>query len=330
MAASEDIDLELIAAFIDGRLSGAEREQVVRLLAESEAAFEVYADAVRIRADLEGETPATDRHTESLDEHRRRRTSHWWVSALPLAAAAALLIAILPRMQARGSQAGLDFSAESIVVPLLSPASDRLTATPTAGQASARTELAVALGPAWDEQNRTVFRGGGGALVDTAVALRLGVRATDLQLALTLGERDRASRILADMSDLLKSVRLSETAQADYDRLRARITAGDSVNQIADAASQADQGLGALLGSQWFGYGKWFAASELAARARSKSFFASSQTKAFLQSTIASGSLAPEDVALLRQVIGLGPDLSDAEFDQIRGVFAELIRRHGG
>ena len=102
------------------------------------------------------------------------------------------------------------------------------------------------------------------------------------------------------------------------------------MNQIARAASQADHGLNTLLGSHWFGYGKWFAASELAARARSKNFFSSSQTNEFLQSTIASGNLAPEDVTLLRQVVALGPNPSDAEFDKVRGVFADLIRRHGG
>ena len=52
MAASEDIDLELIAAFMDGRLKGAERERAIKLLRDSEAAFEVYADALRARADL--------------------------------------------------------------------------------------------------------------------------------------------------------------------------------------------------------------------------------------------------------------------------------------
>ena len=42
MAATDEFDPDLVAAFIDGRLSGAERERVVRLLAESEEAFEIY------------------------------------------------------------------------------------------------------------------------------------------------------------------------------------------------------------------------------------------------------------------------------------------------
>ena len=70
MAAPENIDLELIAAFIDGKLAGAERERVVKLLGESEHAFEIYADAVRTRDDVgRGGNPSVI----SLDDHRDPR-----------------------------------------------------------------------------------------------------------------------------------------------------------------------------------------------------------------------------------------------------------------
>jgi hypothetical protein len=52
MKASEDYDLELIAAFIDSRLTGIERDRAVKALTESSAALQIYADAVNTCADV--------------------------------------------------------------------------------------------------------------------------------------------------------------------------------------------------------------------------------------------------------------------------------------
>ena len=41
------VDLELLAAFIDGRLSGEERARAVKMLADSDEALEVFASALR-------------------------------------------------------------------------------------------------------------------------------------------------------------------------------------------------------------------------------------------------------------------------------------------
>ena len=44
-------DLELIAAFIDGRLSAEERARAMKLLADSDEALELFASALRHQAD---------------------------------------------------------------------------------------------------------------------------------------------------------------------------------------------------------------------------------------------------------------------------------------
>src|ERR1051325_9183301 len=84
-------DLELIASFIDGRLAPADRERAIKMLASSEAAFEVFAAAVRAREDA---TPDVVPITSARRRGRRRR---WWL-LLPAAAAAALMVAILPKV----------------------------------------------------------------------------------------------------------------------------------------------------------------------------------------------------------------------------------------
>src|SRR5262249_10105322 len=114
MAATDEFDPDLVAAFIDGRLSGAERDRVVRLLAESEAAFEIYADAVRARGDLhaDGIVPLPDPRPEP------RPRPQWWMVGAPIAAAAALVIAVLPPIQTSLDNAMFAMAAESIAKPL--------------------------------------------------------------------------------------------------------------------------------------------------------------------------------------------------------------------
>jgi hypothetical protein len=308
MATTEHFDPDLMAAFIDGRLSGAERERVVRLLAESEEAFEVYSDAVMARRDLEDD-PAV-----SLAAHRERRSRRWWIAGIPAAAAAALVVALFPAVQARRADATLAMRAESITQPLTS-----------------RPQLAVALGTTWDEGRWSVNRGGGSTVVDSTAALRLGVRATDLQVALAVGDRERAGRVAADMVAQLGSVNLSDAMVAEYGDLQKRITNGDSIGAIIGAASTADDDLRAFLDSGWYGVGKWLAAGELAARTHSADFFEASETTRFLAAAILGGGFAPDEVAALRRVEGVVTrGVAENDFEMIRETFATLIRRHAG
>jgi hypothetical protein len=311
MAATDEFDPDLVAAFIDGRLSGAERERVVRLLAESEEAFEIYADAVRARDDL--------RQSEvvplPLPAPRPAPVRPWWLTAgAPLAAAAALLIAVLPRVQSNLANAAFAMRAESIAQPL-----------------TARPQLATALRSALDEPRWSATRGGVSTFVDSTAALRLGARATDLQVALAVEDRERAGRVAAEMVELLGSVNLSDAARAEYGDLRKRITNGDSIGPIVGAAAAADDKLRDFLDSRWYGLGKWFAAGELAARTHSADFFKSTETVRFLDGAIRSGGLAPDEVDALRRVESLAKQgIADNEFETVRETFAKLIQRHAG
>jgi hypothetical protein len=321
MAASEEIDLESIAAFIDGRLTGTERDRVVKLLGESEAAFEIYTEALRTREDL-GDSEAT---VMSLAAHRERRTRRW-VPAASVAAAAVLVLAVFPLMKQRGGGGGasvLEADARSILLPI--------TGSITGRQLVGTTQLATALGPEWDQRDWAVTRGGGTTRADSTTALRLGVRATDLQVALATGDRDRAGRLAGEIDELLASVDLSEGSRADYRGIRAALARGDSIGAVADPAARAENTLEAFLNSPWFGMGKWFAASELAARAHSAAFFHTRATTKFFDEAAGSGRLAPNDLDKLRQVEGLlSHELEADDFDTIRRSFALLIRHYGG
>ena len=312
MAASEELDLELIAAFIDGRLSGIERNRAIKLLRESEAAFEVYADALRARADL-GEADVVP-----INRGARRRPRAWLVG-VPIAAAAALLIAILPRTQMRREPTILISSVESIAAPL---AAVGVAARSRTGAPAMLVELG--------EHKWTVMRGGGSDLPESTTAFRLGVRATDLHLALSDSSRDRAERLADEMVNLLQSVSLADEVRDSYVDVRSHIRDGQSMEQVLRESARAEHNLDELLRSTRFGIGKWFAAAEFAARSHSVEFFTSPRTAQFLDWSIERGRLAPDDVELLRQVKAkVGTGLKDADFEAIRGYFEELIQRHG-
>lgn len=305
--AAEELDLELIAAFIDGRLTGAERDRAVKLLGESDAAFEVYADALRARSDLDAGKVLQIRPP-------RPYSARPWLTIGSVAAAAVLMIAILPSIQARRERA--DFNA---------PASQIASAV------TQRPDLARALPADWDQRQWSVSRGGASRLVDSTMAFRMGVRATDLQVAIAAGDTARASRLTAEINESLNAVELSDAVRVDFSNVSARIAQGASKEQIAASAETAERALGTLLGSFWFDFGRWVAAGELAASTHTGVFFAQRGTETFLKSAARRGGLAPADADLLRQVaLPAGRSAADADFDTIRQNFRTLIERHGG
>ena len=308
MQSSEnDIDLELIAAFIDGRLSGAERERAVKLLASSEAAFEIYSDVLGVQTDLGPEKVVAI-------GPRRERAARRWRTVVPLAAAAVLLIAIVPTVRARRDRALFSSTTIAIAQPLMG-----------------RAESPGVLGPGWDQRNWSVTRGGTSRLVDSTIAFRLGVRAVDLQVAMATGDTVSAGRLADEIVASLVVVPLSESVKADYSALRARLTSSAPRAQFVASASQAEDAMDEFLGSRWFSFGRWFGAGELAARTHAPEFFASERTARFLDWAIERGDLAPNDVELLRQIRLLaGQGVGGDEFDTIRQIYLTLIRRHGG
>jgi hypothetical protein len=302
----QEIDLDLLAALLDGRLSGTERERALRMLSRSEAALAIYADAVRVQAD-----PAV-RQVIPLAAATRRRRRIWSV-AVPLAAAAALAVFVVPRMLSENERALMVASAD-VVAPL-----------------AGRPDLGIALGDEWDQRNWSVTRGGGPSVhPDTTLAFRFGVRALDLRVALELGNATLADRLTGELLGWLESVEFSELVAADYRRFRGRLAGGDASRGLVDEASRLEGDLGGLLNPFWFGFGKWVGGGELAARAREGAFFDSPLTTRVLNDALESGRFAEQDVGALRQIDALRQDDTSGRYDVAREVFRALIRRHGG
>ena len=302
----EEIDLDLLAALLDGRLSGAERERALRLLSRSQAALEIYADAVRVQAD------PTVRQVTPLAAAPRPRPWKWSV-AVPVAAAAALALAVVPRMFTDDDLALMVASAD-VAAPLTS-----------------RADFRAVLGEGWDQRTWSVTRGGGPAPhPDTVMAFRFGVRALDLRIAVELGDLTLADRLTGEMLAWLESEDFMEQAAAGYRRFREQLANGSATEGLIDEASRLEAGLDAGLNPFWFGFGKWVGGGELAARARAGAFFESPLTTRVLNDALESGRFAEEDLGTLRQIDGLRQQSDSSRFETARGLFQALIRRHGG
>ena len=305
------IDLDLIAAFIDGRLGPADRDRAMALLATSEAAFDVFVDATRARAEAGDGVIPIGRSRRWLPGGRRTTL---FVLA-PAAAAAVLLFVVLPRTGARSSR-DTSVSATSLVGAL--GGTDLRAAASTVGAG---------------ERGWSVTRGASSSLADSASAFRLGVQALDLRVAVMADDRSAADRLAGEMLDRIAGIELSQFVAARYTNLRRGI-AGTQREQLLAQVSQAEEALGKLLAGRpadafWFNFGKWSAAAELAAGARSPTFFQSDLSARVINDALSRGGGTRADTSELRRASDLArPNATDHDFQMERDALHSLIKKH--
>lgn len=300
-------DLELIAAFIDGRLTGDDRARAVKLLAESDEALELFTNSLRDQQNVSAP------NVIPLSSVRSRRR---WRVVAPIAAAAALAIVAIPTLYRHGAQ---NQSASSFTAVVVDDAG-----------------FAGALRPGWD-QRWSMTRGDDTPVVvrtaspqENRLAFRLGVRSLDLQIALSHGDTALATRLAGEMVTNLKGIGFSDLVGTSYGDLKTRI-ATDNREQLLERATRAEHDLRELLGTSVqpvYTLGQWSAAAELAAEARNAAFFASKGSMSVLGAA-AGGS--GEDAPTLRAVdTRVKQGLTGAGFDEVRDSLQSLIRRRGG
>lgn len=308
-----NVDLELLAAFIDGRLSGEERARAVKMLANSDEALELFASTIREQRATE---PAVVKVVPITTARRWRQ----WKVMVPAAAAAVLAIVMVPRLVGTGGHAVL--------------------ANEYAMELARDPRFDGGLRAGWEERGWSVTRGGGlsregtatraGSAAESRLAFRLGVRSLDIQVALRRGDTTLAGRLATDILDLLNGVDLSEPVKATYADLKSRL-ATDALARSTERASDAERDLRELLGSASFTFGQWVGAAELAAQTHDASFFESEHGTRFIRSTLPSDSLATEDVEALRSIdarMKAGTD--DRMLEDVRAVLQGIIRRRAG
>jgi hypothetical protein len=311
-----EIDPERIAALLDGRLSGHEREVLLSELASSPEQLALLADASMIAEELrlsssppDSGSAADNRDairrlvaTEAAAPHlslvtaRQRR----WKPAWSAAVAAALLIVIAPWVLRRSG-----FRGESAV---------------PGGSAIARVEPSIPVG--WDGTPWSVTRGASAALTPRARAVRVGARLADLELTVAAG--DSVSRgIVDDIIALVEGVPLSGSVTQVYEVLRDSI--GVAPSQLTPLVERGYDGVSALLGRSDVALGRWLETARIAAVRRNNAFFTSAQTTQMLRDLKAT-AVGQQAQDALSRVAAMLPVSTATDWSSLEAATTELLR----
>ncbi len=305
-----DFDLEELAAFIDGKLTGEARARMVKLLAESEAAHEVFVETVR----FQGEEQQLREGPEVIPIRGRRPAFvGTWMVWVPVAAAASLFLFLgRPLFDSLAGPSALDFSTAQIVAEL-----------------TARGDLGSSLGEGWDQPGWSVTRGAAARLVESERAFRLGVRNVDLQVALGLQDASLADGFLSDIQEWLGEIDLSQAVRVQYATIQGLLSESGPSGALAQLGS-AEVALDEFLASPSLPIGRWSEAARLAAVVREPQFFESEETSRLLDA-MDEQQLPEPDVDALRQIRALIADgIAESDYPELNRLVREIIRRNGG
>lgn len=241
-------DPEVLAAFIDGRLSAQERRQVVEHLDRCEECYEVVAETARFQGE---EVPGARVVTPPSERWGRRQR---WIWA---AAAAAVVVAV-------------------IALPMIGPDTDdvRLSTADLVGSIGGDPELLVR--SRWTPPPALGF-----APDPSDLAFHVGVRLVDLQVATRTGsagavrdELERLERALDGGSRIGRGlVDVIGTARSAVRRGRR----GEMEAAVGAIEARADRSLDPYS----LGFGKWVEAGRLAAAVGDADFFQSTAFAGF-------------------------------------------------
>jgi hypothetical protein len=303
-------DLELLAALIDGRLTGEERARALRLLAESDDALELFASALR-------DQPKPEPGVVPISAARRWRQ---WKVALPVAAAAVLAV-VLPRLITLGGSADFatQFATDFGQAPLAANGAQKVAMVPLNSGWDARgwTTRGVGVRPAAGTSRA-------GSATENKLAFRLGVRTVDLQVALSRGDTAIARRVADEIHDMLNSVSFSPAVADSYDKLREHL-ATDPLPRSIDRASSAEHELRELLHNTPFVFAQWLGAADLAAQTHDAAFFESKNGLRLAESLAGPDTEALQGIAA-RMKVGLDEHALDGVHEDLR----QIIKTRGG
>lgn len=267
------IDDELLAAFIDGRLTGEKRAEVIERLAEDEDAYELYDTVMRVQEELAAEEvpdgPFSE-PTEAPVEPKtpgegpgkarvapfRPRFGRLAIRWLPVAAALALALLAGWWLLRSSLPSSVDLLASF----------DPAKVTPEAARSAPERLEKTFRGESEDER------------ASRAARFKLGARAFDLALAAEAGEQEATERWLKEMPELLGEVDFSFGLPEHYQEIAALLAAGEELADLRDPIAAAETVLEEELDvpeAPLFAFGRWLEAVRFAADHGDRSFLAS-------------------------------------------------------
>jgi hypothetical protein len=259
-------DPERLAALLDGRLKGREREEAIARLAASDEDFEAYADALAISAELnaeeEGVTPITARP--------RRALARRWLAMAAVLAGVALAPWLWTRYTARTDPARFAAEIEAGGLP--------------AG---------------WDASPWGATRGPGDAIAPDARAVRLGARLVDLELAVR-ARSPAAAALASETAMLLEGIPASGPTATIYREIARR--AAEPPEQLEPLLAQGRELVPLLAGVERVELGAWTEAARIAAARGDRDFFESRAARSQLERMAGTPGLEPSARTALERI----------------------------
>jgi hypothetical protein len=246
----ERIDPETLAAFLEGGLAPAERERVMRALAESPEAYADFTEAAAVARDVDvtANTPLEPATVVPIQAAKARRTS-WYVAPILLAAGIAAVV-VVKRGAGVGANTGaaIMLAQATHVVP---------------GPSGAVT---TTLGESWDQPPWSVARGGESGAGDAARAFRAGARYAEMEVAVRAADSAATTRLAETLARAAESVDAGGPIAAQLRDVRVTTTAADR----ARVAARLRSVLGA---SATFDAGVWTETARLSLLSNRLDFF---------------------------------------------------------
>ncbi len=316
-------ELEDLAAFVDGRLTGADRERVVAHVADCDRCREVVAQTMRFQLE---DAPGVSELEEGPAEVEAEPVAE--VEAFPAAAATT---------QSPVRRYGW-LAAAAVIVAVLAVTVSRTSWLGLAGDDTSVVALAESLSSAgasadsFDGSRWSYSRGGGGyslGLSEPERAFRLGVRLVDLELALRTRDTEGARGLLPEVSDLGSSFDGAEHIRLFYDQLESQLESGASASELLETSRLAAESVGEIAAGGYYALGKWAEAGRVAAATGNDRVLASGAMRE-LRAEIGDPDLPAAASAKLGRIdralegLSSGVDLADLAAD-----FAGLISEAG-
>ena len=241
---NDAFDPEILAAFLDGKLVGEERDRVLRLLAESDQWFEVMVDASEVSAELARSAPTA--HESPWRRRVRLRLANRSVWGRQAVFGGALIAAGLA------------------TVMILSQRNRAVNAADDSYQLVIDQRLRQGRAAEWG-----TARGNADALRPRVRAFRVGVQFADLELAARMSDSASLQSLSASIADLAEVVPTGSTTASRVRYLARPGGAPVSDKERQDVASE----LRSLVGEAWFDVGAWSETARRAAHAGQLQFF---------------------------------------------------------
>jgi hypothetical protein len=277
------LDPETIAAFLDGRLSAAERDRVLNELARSPEHYETMVEAAAIQRERAGGKDTTHEPFVSVAAAapEREAPARRWRLRRPVQAAVLAMAALL---------AGL------LVLPTVitrKRSSDDVLSLVRGAEwfsVARRQGAAQSLGPNWSRINWPASRSAQPTASATRSGFRAGLDLVNLKFAIETRDSVSVAATAADLSQVLGNVPGAGPAAAQLEQLRREPA---SAQNEAAASEFARTMRDLFAGSAWFALGAWLGQARLAAAAGDLSLFTPG-SPAFSQLTSTRDQLAAE------------------------------------